>query len=451
MAAFQVLPPEKFTYKPEDWSKWIRRFERFRVASGLEEKSEESQVNTLIYSMGVEADDIVQSLGLTVEDQKKYDEVKKRLEDFFIIKRNVIFERAKFNLRSQQENETSMCLLQTYSTFRRFTANFGVLREELIRERIVVGIRDKTLSEKLQLEADLTLEKAMNFARQKETVRKQQVVLRGDGKQQIDAVRVGKFSKIKKNQTNHNERPNLDERQKNQRVKAKTEKCDRCLGLKHLKKDCPAKDSRCHKCGKTGHWQRACRSKEVSEITGEIFPNEFFLGEIIVESIEAEPWKANLEVDDCKFQFKLDSGADVTVVPKSVYDKISNNRSLKLQATDKILLGPCNYRLDCLGKLKAKITSKNKFIIEEIYVVKDLSKPLLGKSACVSLNLLNKIGEVENCKATEREYKQQIIDQYPKLFKGLGELEGEYEIKRVTRVTRTLCFECAKKSTFPFI
>ena len=105
MAAFQVLPPERFTFKPEDWSKWIRRFERFRLASGLEEKSEESQVNTLIYSMGGEADDIVQSLGLTAEDQKKYDEVKKRLEDFFIVKRNVIFERAKFNLRSQQENE----------------------------------------------------------------------------------------------------------------------------------------------------------------------------------------------------------------------------------------------------------------------------------------------------------------------------------------------------------
>ena len=103
MAAFQVLPPEKFTFKPDNWSKWIR-FERFRVASGLEEKSKESQVNTLIYLMGGEADNIVQSLGLTVEDQKKYDKVKKRLEDFFIIKRNVIFERVKFNLRSQQEN-----------------------------------------------------------------------------------------------------------------------------------------------------------------------------------------------------------------------------------------------------------------------------------------------------------------------------------------------------------
>ena len=163
MTAFQVLPPERFTFKPEDWSKWIRRFERFRFASGLEEKSEESQVNTLIYSMGSEADNIGQSLGLTAEDQKKYDEVKKRLEDFLIVKRNVIFERAKFNLRSQQENEAVDMFVTDLHNLAEH-CNFGVLREELIRDRIVVGIRDKALSEKLKLEANLTLEKAMNFA-----------------------------------------------------------------------------------------------------------------------------------------------------------------------------------------------------------------------------------------------------------------------------------------------
>jgi hypothetical protein len=142
--------------------------------------------------------------------------------------------------------------------------------------------------------------------------------------------------------------------------------------------------------------------------TGKIFPNEFFLGEIVVESIEAEPWKANLTANDCKFQFKLDSGADVTVVPKHLYDKLSNKRKVKLQSTDKILLGPCNYRLNCLGKFNARITSENEFILEEIYVVKDLRKPLLGKSACVSLNLLGKINEVENSKAAEEsKYKQQ--------------------------------------------
>ena len=53
--------------------------------------------------------------------------------------------------------------------------NFGNLRDELIRDRRVVGILGKQLSaEKLELDVDLTLEKAIIHPRQKETIRKQQ-------------------------------------------------------------------------------------------------------------------------------------------------------------------------------------------------------------------------------------------------------------------------------------
>lgn len=38
---------------------------------------------------------------------------------------------------------------------------FGLLKEELIRDRTVVGIRDKGLSEQLQMESDLKLAKAI--------------------------------------------------------------------------------------------------------------------------------------------------------------------------------------------------------------------------------------------------------------------------------------------------
>ena len=118
--------------------------------------------------------------------------VKKRLEDFFIIKRNVIFERAKFNLRSQQQNQPAEVFITDLFNLAEH-CNFGVLREVLIHDRIVVGIRDKTLSERLQLEAELTLEKAVNFVRQKETVRKQQGFLGTEGRQSIDFV--GMFPK----------------------------------------------------------------------------------------------------------------------------------------------------------------------------------------------------------------------------------------------------------------
>lgn len=63
MDHFQVPPPPSFNFtKPEEWPKWIKRFERFRIASGLELQAEENQVNTLIYTMGEEVEDVITSL-----------------------------------------------------------------------------------------------------------------------------------------------------------------------------------------------------------------------------------------------------------------------------------------------------------------------------------------------------------------------------------------------------
>ena len=56
------------------------------MVSELNKRDEESQVNTLIYSMGDEADDILQSFGLSDADRKKYISVKDKFEGHFIIK-----------------------------------------------------------------------------------------------------------------------------------------------------------------------------------------------------------------------------------------------------------------------------------------------------------------------------------------------------------------------------
>ena len=56
--SFQVSPPDSFVFtKPNEWPKWIRRFERYRLASGLDGKPDAMQVNALVYAMGDEADD----------------------------------------------------------------------------------------------------------------------------------------------------------------------------------------------------------------------------------------------------------------------------------------------------------------------------------------------------------------------------------------------------------
>lgn len=54
---------------------------------------------------------------------------------------------------------------------------YGNLEEEMIHDGLAVGIRDSTLSEQLQMDADLTLEKAKKQIRQREAVHQQQCEL----------------------------------------------------------------------------------------------------------------------------------------------------------------------------------------------------------------------------------------------------------------------------------
>ena len=69
--------------------------------STFDQKDGECQVNTLIYSMSEEPVDIAVSFGPTTEEAKQYNVVKGKFENYFVVKRNIIFERAKFNLRCQ--------------------------------------------------------------------------------------------------------------------------------------------------------------------------------------------------------------------------------------------------------------------------------------------------------------------------------------------------------------
>ncbi len=72
----------------------------------------------------------------------------------------------------------------------------------MIRDRLVVGIRDGALSERLQMDAELTLERAKKSVRQREAVREQQQLLRGDGATKndpgnIEFVRTGKYREMR--------------------------------------------------------------------------------------------------------------------------------------------------------------------------------------------------------------------------------------------------------------
>ena len=92
--------------------------------------------------MGDQTDDILKSFALTQEEQTAYDTVKERFEKHFVKRRNVIFERAKFNMRKQEDGETADSFITDFYTLVEH-CECSTLHDQMIRDRIVVG--NKTL------------------------------------------------------------------------------------------------------------------------------------------------------------------------------------------------------------------------------------------------------------------------------------------------------------------
>ena len=95
--------------------------------------------------MGHEADDISKSFTLAREEERKYGKVKDKLDQHFIIKRNVIFERAKFNMRKQESGEPVDAFFADLHCLSEH-CEFRALRDELIRDRIVMGLQMYSLA-----------------------------------------------------------------------------------------------------------------------------------------------------------------------------------------------------------------------------------------------------------------------------------------------------------------
>ena len=390
MATFQVNPPDKFNFKlPEDWPKWLRRFERFRQASGLFEKSEEVQVNTLLYSMGDEADDILSTFGLTDTQKKEYKTIKDKFFEFFIAKRNIVYERAKFNRRKQEDNESVDGFVTDLYNLAEH-CNYGTLHDELIRDRIVVGIRDLALSEKLQIIEDLTLTKALNMARQWEAVKKQQDVIRDTSADVDNVQKENKQRRQSKGYSNTEAlRPSLQHSQQSTRSTggalgqpASQQRCGRCGKMHHRRDTCPARLSICDRCKRRGHWSIVCRSRNIQAVCEESSFQESaedtaFLG-MVDASQGDKPWEVLIPLGKSKVTFKMDTGADVTVLPHNMY---SESEMGPLTSTKLKLYGPSRQELDVKGKFTHQIAVENKCCSQDIYVVKGLQQPLLGRPA----------------------------------------------------------------------
>ena len=88
MATIQLHPPEAFNFNnPDDWPKWKRRFELYRLASGLSKEAEERQVSAFLYCLGEDAEDVLVSTNISSDDKKVYGRVIAKFDTFFKVRK----------------------------------------------------------------------------------------------------------------------------------------------------------------------------------------------------------------------------------------------------------------------------------------------------------------------------------------------------------------------------
>jgi hypothetical protein len=85
---------------------------------------------------------------------------------------------------------------------------------------------------------------------------------------------------------------------------------------------------------------------------------------------------------------ELNFKIDVTVLSDNDFKGIKGQTLIK---SDKKLSGPGNYKLNVLGKFQCMLESLDKFSVQDIYVVKGLTKPLLGRPAIQALGIISNV------------------------------------------------------------
>ena len=293
--------------------------------------------------MDKDTDDVLVSTNITEDERKSFNDVVAKFDEHFKIHYNLIFERAKFNKRVQLEGKSAEQYITVLYHLAE-TCNYGEMKSEMIRDRLVVGIRDENLSQQLQTDSELTLDKAKKKIHQKEAVHQQQEILKGRDTHLTSELEAIKYKSKYTSDT-----------KKNDSTPPTSKKCTRCGKAKHPRDKCPALDAECFKCHKKGHYSSFCAVSTVLSTeqtnTSAAENEDNFLG--TVELQQQTQWVTVIKVNNVDITFKIDTGAEVSAINEIAFNKLQD---VQLKKPTRSLYGPAMSPLTVLEQFTANLT-----------------------------------------------------------------------------------------------
>lgn len=167
----RAKPPEPLNLQDRDhsgdnWKIFERDWKYYEIAARISQEPEMVLVAALLNVIGHDGQDMFETFewGDTPENKDKLEEVPKQYRGRCVTERNETFDRYNFFKRNQESGETMNTYI-TAATKLANSCNFGVMKDNQVRDRLVHGIRDDTSRQRLLAQKTLTLEKRLDIFR----------------------------------------------------------------------------------------------------------------------------------------------------------------------------------------------------------------------------------------------------------------------------------------------
>lgn len=429
----------------DNWRRFKEQWDNYVLAADLEDASSEKQAAILLTCVGGEAYDVFRSFEFaSAADRKKIDKVTQAFENFCVGQVNVTYERYMFNRRMQENGERFDVFLGDVRRLARSCA-FGGVEESMIRDRLVVGIRDDATRRKLLQIRDLTLNKAIDLCRASEAAGQQLKAMAGpDEVQAVNSSRSSRRSGVAScGRRDNRSKSRGGGGERDQRAKGDSKSARRCkfCNRSHVmrKDSCPAFGKTCNVCSEKNHFavSSVCRKakREVCRLTDDLSDDDEELMTVGVDPSEPR-WFTRLLINGRReVRFLIDCGATINMLPVADVRALGcigdvRPSSNKLRMFDRSVL-----KTSGIVTLTVRHPKTGRDFSFDFYVAERHEQAVLGIKACQHLRLLHVDEDVvcacEVCTASSTIFSTpacksaaDIVAEYPDVFEGLGKMAG---------------------------
>jgi hypothetical protein len=382
-----------------EWKRFHGQWQIYSKAAKIDREDPDRQAAIFLACIGSEAYDIYANMEFeTDDDRAKPDTLIEAFARHCVGEINEIYERYVFHRRLQEPGESFNTFVGDLRRLAK-SCGYGTAEDSMIRDRIVIGIRDDATRKKLLQTRTLDLAKGIDIGRSSEAATRQLKAMTTPD--ELHALRQhhqesrprhrssSRYRRGKSRGAQELRSPSADRRGNAERL------CAFCNGKHHPGKQyCKAYGATCTKCARKNHFASVCKSKQNKDacdsLTEEPLRDESLLS--LHEAIDKRCF-SNILVDGHPVKFLLDTGSTANVIPVSIMMSLGKRMS-DLRPSRSTLHMFDRAELRTIGTVSAELTHpKTMVTIEVDFYVTETADPVLGISACRRLDIVRIVDE----------------------------------------------------------